>query len=165
MKCAIVDDEPLALGLLESYVTKTPGLELEGKYPNAVKAMASLREHPVDLLFLDIQMPDLSGIELSRMIDNTRTRIVFTTAFSEYAIEGYKVNALDYLLKPVSYADFVAAVSRAQRWWTTQQGGEERDVKGSVRPSVGDDGNDVPAQDFFFVKSEYSSFGFRKRVK
>lgn len=117
MKCAIVDDEPLALDLLESYVRKTPMLELCGKYASAVQALSGLQEEPVDLLFLDIQMPELTGLDLSRMIDAGRTRFVFTTAFSQYAVDGYKVNALDYLLKPISYPDFIGAVSRAQKWF------------------------------------------------
>ena len=121
MKCAIIDDEPLALGLLESYVKKTPMLELCGSYSSAIEAMGGLQKKPVDILFLDIQMPDLDGLEFSRTIDTARTRIIFTTAFSQYAIDGYKVNALDYLLKPISYADFVGAVSRAQKWYEMSQ--------------------------------------------
>ncbi len=116
LKCAIVDDEPLALGLLKSYVQKTPTLELTGEYSSAVQAMKELPDKHIDLIFLDIQMPDLSGLEFSRMID-AKTRIVFTTAFQQYAIEGYKVNALDYLLKPISYADFLGAVNKAVQWF------------------------------------------------
>ena len=98
LRCAIVDDEPLALGLLQSYVQKTPMLQLCGAYSSAIQAMKALPENPVDLLFLDIQMPDLNGLEFSRMVPAT-TRIVFTTAFEQYAINGYRVNALDYLFK------------------------------------------------------------------
>lgn len=116
LKCAIVDDEPLALGLLESYVAKTPFLELAGKYSSAVQAMKELPEKQVDLLFLDIQMPELNGLEFSRMVDS-RTRIVFTTAFEQYALDGYKVNALDYLLKPISYTDFLQAANKAVQWF------------------------------------------------
>lgn len=105
LTCAIVDDEPLALDLLESYVNKTPFLTLDGKYSSAVQAMKELPEKRVDLLFLDIQMPELNGLEFSKMVD-PHTRIVFSTAFEQYAIDGYKVNALDYLLKPISYVDF-----------------------------------------------------------
>lgn len=117
MKCAIIDDEPLALDLLESYVRKTNVLELAGRYSNAVEAIGGLQRTPVDLVFLDIQMPDLNGLDFSRHINTDSTCIVFTTAFSQYALDGYKVNALDYLLKPISYADFVGAVSKAQRWY------------------------------------------------
>ncbi len=116
LKCAIVDDEPLALGLLESYVKKTPFLELTGKYSSAVLAMKELPEQQADIIFLDIQMPELNGLEFSKMID-PRTRIIFTTAFEQYALDGYKVNALDYLLKPISYSDFINAVNKAVRWF------------------------------------------------
>ena len=116
LKCAIVDDEPLALGLLESYVEKTPFLELTGKYSSAVQAMKELPEKQTDLLFLDIQMPELNGLEFSKMVDS-RTRIIFTTAFEQYALDGYKVNALDYLLKPISYTDFLQAANKAVRWF------------------------------------------------
>ena len=153
MKCAVVDDEPLALGLMESYVLKTPGLELVGKYPNAIMAFQALQNTPVDLLFLDIQMPDLSGLDLSRMIDNARTRIVFTTAFSEYALEGYKVNALDYLLKPISYPDFVAAVSRAQRWYEGQKSGDDEVLLKSNEATACQD--IAPSESYIFVKSDY----------
>lgn len=120
LKCAIVDDEPLALNLLESYVSKTPSLVLAGKYSSAVQAMNDLPEKQVDLLFLDIQMPELSGLEFSKMV-NPHTRIVFTTAFEQYALDGYKVNALDYLLKPISYADFLQSVNKAMQWFELLQ--------------------------------------------
>lgn len=117
IKCAIVDDEPLALDLLQSYVEKTPYLELAGRCSNALAAMKLLHEQPVDLLFLDIQMPELNGIEFSKTIVQDKVKIIFTTAFSEYAIEGFKVNALDYLLKPISYSDFLSASERALKWF------------------------------------------------
>lgn len=120
LTCAIVDDEPLALDLLESYVRKTPALQLHGRYGSAVEAMQALPTTPVDLLFLDIQMPELNGIEFSKMVDS-HTRIVFTTAFDQYALDGFKVNALDYLLKPISYADFMQATHRALQWFERQQ--------------------------------------------
>lgn len=112
MKCVIVDDEPLALDLLESYVRKTPFLELAGKYSSAVQAMKELADQQTDVIFLDIQMPELNGLEFSRML-SPETRIIFTTAFDQYAIDGYKVNALDYLLKPISYPDFLQAANKA----------------------------------------------------
>ncbi|MGN0049466.1 MAG: LytR/AlgR family response regulator transcription factor [Bacteroides sp.] len=120
LTCAIIDDEPLALDLLESYVNKTPFLQLAGKYSSAVTAMKELPEQQVDLLFLDIQMPDLNGLEFSKMVP-PHTRIVFTTAFEQYAIDGYKVNALDYLLKPISYVDFLQAANKAVQWFELLQ--------------------------------------------
>lgn len=116
LTCAIIDDEPLAVSLLESYVLKTPFLQLAGAYTSAVIALESLEQHPVDLLFLDIQMPELNGMEFSRMLKEP-TRIVFTTAFEQYALDSYRVHALDYLLKPISYPDFLQAANRAVQWF------------------------------------------------
>ena len=116
LTCAIIDDEPLAVELLESYVRKTPFLELKGAYNGGITALEALKTEPVDLLFCDIQMPELSGMELSRMLP-TRTRVVFTTAFDRYAVEGFRVGAVDYLLKPISYADFLAAANKALAWF------------------------------------------------
>ena len=126
LNCAIVDDEPLALSLLESYVNKTPFLNLTGKYSSAMQAMKELLDMKVNLLFLDIQMPELNGLEFSRMVD-PQTRIVFTTAFGQYAIDGYRVNALDYLLKPISYPDFLQAANKALQWFDLVQKPEEKE--------------------------------------
>lgn len=126
LHCAVVDDEPLALSLLESYVDKTPFLQLAGAYSSAVQAMNELPGKEVDLLFLDIQMPELNGLEFSKMVDS-RTRIVFTTAFDQYAIDGYRVNALDYLLKPISYVEFLQAANKALQWFELVQKPEEID--------------------------------------
>jgi len=116
LRCAIVDDEPLALGLLQSYVEKTPFLTLVGKYSNAILAMKELTDNDIDLIFLDIQMPELNGLEFSKILPK-RTRIVFTTAFEQYALDGYRVNALDYLLKPISYVEFLEAANKALKWF------------------------------------------------
>ena len=110
--CAIIDDEPLAAGLLESYAKKTPYLDLQGIYNSAILAMKDLRDNPVQLLFLDIQMPELSGLEFAKILPK-ETKVIFTTAFSQYAIEGYKANAIDYLLKPISYEEFLRATDKA----------------------------------------------------
>lgn len=120
----IIDDEPLAIGLLESYVAKTSFLTLSGTYSSAVQAMQELSGMKVDLMFLDIQMPNLNGLEFSKMVD-PHTRIVFTTAFQQYAIDGYRVNALDYLLKPISYVDFLQAANKALQWFERVQKPEE----------------------------------------
>jgi DNA-binding LytR/AlgR family response regulator len=137
INCAIIDDEPLAAGLLESYVAKTPYLNLTGTYNSAITAMRDLRDNPVPLLFLDIQMPELSGVEFAKILPRD-TKIIFTTAFPQYALEGYKVNALDYLLKPISYEDFLRATEKAQDWYNVLQ----------KRESYNDDR-------IMFIKSEY----------
>jgi len=115
ISCSIIDDEPLAVSLLESYVKKTPFLALKGTYNSAILALSELNAHPVDLLFLDIQMPELNGMEFSRMVSE-QTRVIFTTAFEQYALDSYKVNALGYLLKPISYADFLQSAQKALQW-------------------------------------------------
>ena len=114
MRCIIVDDEPLAVELMAGYVRKTPSLELVGTYTDPVAALSEIRSTLPDLVFMDIQMPDLNGLELSRMLPE-QTMVVFTTAFREYAFDSYEVDAVDYLLKPIRYQKFVEAVSRAQK--------------------------------------------------
>ena len=111
INCAIIDDEPLAAILLEGYAKKTPYLNLTGTYNSAITAMRDLREKPVQLILLDIQMPELSGIEFAKILPR-ETKVIFTTAFPQYALEGYKVNAVDYLLKPISYEDFLKATDK-----------------------------------------------------
>ncbi len=128
IRCAVIDDEPLALGLMSSYVKKTPFLELVGSYSSAIQAMNELPNHPADLLFLDIQMPELNGLDFSRMVPS-QTRIVFTTAFDQYAIDGYRVNALDYLLKPISYPNFLQAAQKAQEWFKLVEQGQQGAVE------------------------------------
>ena len=137
ISCAIIDDEPLAAGLLESYAQKTPYLNLTGTYNSAIQAMKDLRENPVQLLFLDIQMHELSGIEFAKILPKD-TKVIFTTAFPQYAVEGYKVSALDYLLKPVSYDDFLKSTDKALEWFSMQL---KQDVYREDR--------------FMFVKSDY----------
>ena len=116
LSCIIVDDEPLAVKLLESFVAKTPELRLLASFTDSVEAINAVKEQKPDLLFLDIQMPDLNGMELAHMIPPT-TRVIFTTAFKEYAFESYEVSALDFLLKPIRYNKFLAAVEKAKQWF------------------------------------------------
>lgn len=146
LTCYVIDDEPLAVSLLVSYVNKTPFLELEGTFNSAIQALTAISDHPVDLLFLDIQMPELNGLEFSRIVGG-ETRIIFTTAFERYAADSYKVNALDYLLKPISYPDFLTAANKALQWF-------EMTRKNVVQyPEV-----PIPAKDemeSIFVKTEY----------
>lgn len=113
MRIAIIDDEPLAIQLLALHAQRIPGIRLVGQYTSATEALANLCEQPVDLVFLDIQMPGLSGIELAKRLP-PQTMVIFTTAFDRYAVESYTVGAVHYLLKPISFEDFSQAVSRAK---------------------------------------------------
>lgn len=138
--CVIVDDEPMALNLVESYVEKTPFLELKQKCSSAIEALEFIKNEPVDLLFLDIQMPDLTGLEFSKMLPK-ETRVIFTTAFDQYALDGFKVEALDYLLKPFDYPEFLAAANKASVWFS---------LLNRTKQSV-----TTEEKEFLFVKSEY----------
>jgi len=139
--CLIADDEPMALSLIESYVLKTPFLELKAKCNSAIEAMQVLEvQKDIDLFFLDIQMPDLTGLEFSKLLPQN-SRVIFTTAFDQYAIDGYKVNALDYLLKPFDYNEFLNASTKARSYFESQQ------TVSVSKPEK--------KQEFFFVKSEY----------
>ncbi len=120
MKCIAVDDEPLALEQLASYIKKVPGLELVEKCSSAIQALEIIKKGGIDLLFSDISMPDMSGMELVKQIGG-QCLVIFTTAYDQYAIEGYKVDAVDYLLKPFSLADVVAAAEKAQRRFVEKQ--------------------------------------------
>jgi two-component system response regulator LytT len=116
LNCIAVDDEPLALGLVASFIEQTPFLKMAGKFPSAVEALRVIHTQKIDVVFLDIQMPDLNGIELARVLDNSKAnkpRIIFTTAYNQFALEGYRVDALDYLLKPFNYEEFLHAANKA----------------------------------------------------
>ncbi len=113
LTCMIIDDEPLAVKLLEGFVQRTPFLTLKASYTDSIEALAQLRQSPVDLLLLDIQMPDLNGMELAHLLP-PQTDVIFTTAFKEYAFESYEVHAIDFLLKPIRYTKFLAATERAR---------------------------------------------------
>ncbi|KUJ60032.1 two-component system response regulator [Flavobacteriaceae bacterium CRH] len=139
ISCIVVDDEPFALELIQNYVLKTPFLELKGKCSNAFDALELLNTEQIDLVFLDIQMPELSGLELSKTISK-ETRIIFTTAFSEYALDGFKADALDYLMKPFNFEEFYNAAAKAKQWFGLKR---NKATESSV------------SNDFIFVKSEY----------
>lgn len=120
IRCIVVDDEPLAVEMLAAYARKTPSLKLIGTFTDPVLALSSITQEKPDLVFLDIQMPDLNGLELSRLLPS-ETRIVFTTAFRQYAFESYEVEALDYLLKPIRYQKFLESVAKAEKWIEMRQ--------------------------------------------
>ncbi|MGI6223377.1 MAG: LytR/AlgR family response regulator transcription factor [Prevotella sp.] len=120
LNCVVIDDEPLAVKLIENYIQRTPFLNLQASYTDSVSAIAELKAQPPHLVFLDIQMPDLDGMELSRMIPED-TRIIFTTAFKQYAFDSYEVNALDFLLKPIRYGKFLEAAMKAKEWFDLRE--------------------------------------------
>ena len=120
LRCFVVDDEPLAVKMLENFIARTPFLELVASFTDPVLALSEMRTQAPDLVFLDIQMPDLSGMELSRMVP-AGTRIIFTTAFKQYAFESYEVSALDFLLKPIRYQKFLEAAEKAREWFTLKE--------------------------------------------
>lgn len=118
IKCVTVDDEPLALEMVNTFVRKTPFLELVNSFDNAIDALNFIQTASVQLLFLDIQMADFTGMEFARVVakGNTKNKpyIIFTTAYSEFALEGYQVDAVDYILKPFDYEDFIKAVTKVR---------------------------------------------------
>lgn len=139
IQCIAIDDEPLALRQIGSYIEKTPFLELKESFESPLDAITYLQENKVDLMFVDINMPDLNGMDFVKSLDNS-PKIIFTTAYSEYAVEGFKVDALDYLLKPIDYATFLKASNKAKKWFDLQ----------NLKPEqVNSD------DDFLFIKSEY----------
>lgn len=118
-KCIIIDDEELARGLIKSYIDKLDFLELVADFEGPLEAMQMLKSESIDLIFLDIQMPDLKGTDFAKMI-SASTKIIFTTAYSEYALKGFELNALDYLLKPITFDRFLIAVNKMTATATTE---------------------------------------------
>ena len=139
IKCITLDDEPLALRQMTDYIEKTPFLALEGSFENAFDAMDFLRDNEVDVMFVDINMPDLSGMDFVKSLENG-PKVIFTTAYSEYALEGFRVDAIDYLLKPIAYADFLKAANKARNLFEQQQA-ETGELKAD--------------KDFLMIKSEH----------
>jgi two-component system response regulator LytT len=144
-----VDDEPLALGLVCAFIEQTPFLRLVGRHESAVAALRALHEQPeVQLLFLDIKMPDLSGLELARLLDRG-PRVIFTTAFNQYALDGYKVDALDYLLKPFNYEEFLRAALKARAFFELKQAGSAPALAPVAAPPT------APEDDHIYLRVEY----------
>ena len=136
IKCIAIDDEPPALDLVKSYIEMVPFLELHEAFYSSTKAIKTIQEEKIDLVFMDINMPDLSGMELSRLLPD-HTKVIFTTAHEEYALEGYKVNAIDYLVKPFPFEDFLRASTKAKEYI------ENQNDSGQIE------------EDYFFVKADY----------
>ncbi|MFD0766163.1 LytR/AlgR family response regulator transcription factor [Mucilaginibacter lutimaris] len=145
IRCLVVDDEPLALNILEDYISKMPALQLVKATTNPIEALTMVQDGGIDLVFLDVQMPELTGIQFLR-IANGKAKVILTTAYPQYALEGYELDVVDYLLKPIAFDRFFKAVQKAQ---------------GIIQPSV----KPAPAaelvkqddfmSDFIFVKTEH----------
>lgn len=116
IRCIAIDDEPLALQQMGGYIQKTPFLELVGLFESAFQALDYLSSNPVDLMFLDINMPDFNGLDFAKSL-TIKPKIILTTAYSEYALEGFRIDALDYLLKPIPYPVFLKSVNKAKEWF------------------------------------------------
>lgn len=137
IKCLAIDDEPYALIQTADYIQKTPFLELIGKCNNAFEAMEFMASNDIDLAFVDINMPEMNGLEFAKTLP-TKTKIIFTTAYSQYAIDSFKVNAIDYLLKPIPYEEFLRAALKAQKLFAPN----------NIKPI------EIIPQDHFFVNSD-----------
>ena len=137
--CIAIDDEPLALKQIAGYIDKTPFLTLVAQFDSALQAISFLQENKVDLMFVDINMPDLSGMDFVKSLNNP-PKVIFTTAYSEYALEGFRVNAIDYLLKPIGYSEFLKAAEKAI----------ER-----IQPKDTENIRIESNEKFLFIKSEY----------
>ncbi len=152
--CAIIDDEPLACELLKQHVSNVSFLKLEGVYNTASQAVRNIAESPVDLVFMDIQMPDINGIDLTRMLP-IHTKIVFTSAFREYALDAFRVGALDYLLKPINYEEFLQAANKGLLAKEQLHGIQQAQKNDSPDQTTT---NDAPEnKDFVFVKADYKT--------
>jgi DNA-binding LytR/AlgR family response regulator len=145
INCIVVDDEPLAIEKMTDYISRIPYLKLTSTFDNAIDALEYLRDNPVDLVFLDIQMEKFTGIQFLEILRNP-PKIVITSAYDSYALKGYELDVTDYLLKPISFERFLKAVNKV---------GEEirttRESKGSAQPTK----ESKPAPDYIFVKADY----------
>ncbi|WP_068475322.1 LytR/AlgR family response regulator transcription factor [Saccharicrinis aurantiacus] len=137
IKCIAIDDEPLALKQMLAYINKTGFLSLVADFDSAIEALPFLQNNEVDLMFVDINMPDINGMEFVKSLNNP-PKVIFTTAYSEYAFDGFKVNAVDYLLKPIAYSEFLKAASKAQELYFKPQ---EETIEHN--------------DEYLFIKSEY----------
>jgi Response regulator of the LytR/AlgR family len=140
IRAIAIDDEPLALQLVSGYINKTPFLELAGEFDNPISAMEFLDQEPVDLIFLDIQMPDLIGTDFARTL-KAGPKIIFTTAYEKYALEGFRLEAVDYLLKPFGYDEFLIAAQKARKLIDLEQKATATTIEAN--------------SEFLFLKSEY----------
>ncbi|UOQ80057.1 response regulator transcription factor [Hymenobacter sp. 5414T-23] len=153
MTCAILDDEPLALDLLADYCAQVPGLELKGQFDDALAGLAFLQDTPVDLVFLDIHMPRLTGLQLAQLLPQPAPKIIFTTAYDQYAVRSYELNAADYLLKPIAFERFLQAVQKVRQQLA---GASAAPAATGLAPAPVASAEHQPASsDAMFVKNEH----------
>src|SRR5260370_19044751 len=145
IRCLVVDDEPLALHILEDYISKVPFLQLIKVTTNPIEALQLVQEGNIDLVFLDVRMPELTGIQFLR-IANGKSKVILTTAYSQYALEGYELDVIDYLLKPIAFDRFFKAVQKAQ---TIIQPSSKTEIKLETAPQ-----NHL-LSDLIFVKTDH----------
>lgn len=162
IKCVTIDDEPLALKQLNKYVSQVPFLELAGSFSNAIEASAFVSSTAVDLIFVDVNMPDLNGLDFVRALVG-KQMVIFTTAYSEYAIESYKLDAVDYLLKPISFSDFLRAANKAYRQFELQQSAAQSAslaMSAAATPATENDADDeaevaIESKEYISVKADH----------
>lgn len=156
-----IDDEPMALEVVKSHASKVPFLDLAAVFTNAIKGLEYLKSNPVDLIFLDIKMPDISGIELASLIPE-KTMLVFTTAYSKHAVKGFELEAMDYLLKPFALGRFLQACQKAQEWHSLRN----RDSSNSLFIKTGYEQVKVNFKDLLYceAKGNYVSFHLGEEV-
>ncbi|RPE00818.1 DNA-binding response regulator [Aureibaculum marinum] len=150
MRCAIIDDEPLAVDVIETYINQIDGMEVTVKCHNPIEAIGFLKKMDIDLVFLDIEMPNLTGIDLINIMDNI-PQFIFTTAYPQYALEGFELNATDYLVKPISFQRFLKAVSRAKERHQLEHKNTANFTSATPLPAP------PSPNKFIFVKSEYEN--------
>lgn len=148
LTCIAVDDEYLALNIIEDYVKKISVLNLAGKYKSALTALEALQEKPIDIIFLDIQMPDLTGIEFIKTMP-VKPKVILTTAYEQYALEGYELDIVDYLLKPIRFERFLRAVNKAADRIKLERGEQSIENTPDTKKQI--------AKNYFFIKTGYKS--------
>ncbi|PQV47797.1 LytTR family two component transcriptional regulator [Jejuia pallidilutea] len=156
VKCIVIDDEELARTLLKSYIDKIDFLEVIDDFENPLSAVPILKENDIDIIFLDIQMPELKGTDFAKLIDS-KTKVIFTTAYSEYALEGYDLNALDYLLKPITFERFLQAVNKFKK--------EDTVVENAITVKSGYDLHKLKYTDILYVESDNEYVVFYTKEK
>lgn len=154
LKCIIIDDEQPARRLLENYCSKMDTLEVLGSYKSAIEALPILNNQTIDILFLDIQMPDLTGIDFLKSIKTNNAKVVFTTAYREYALEGFELDAIDYLVKPIEFPRFLRAVEKVKEVHQKRQELEVKDIEETLIIRADKKQYRLPLSEIMYIKSE-----------